>query len=78
MSREHEAGCRCRVTLDELAVQVGSTDDHVRSQAQRIGYVVRGDWAGRDSLAVDDAAALVISMRGAVAGAQLAQEGQPR
>lgn len=75
MSREREAGCGCRITLEELASQLGVTDDHVGDRATRAGFVVAPDWANRPSVAVADAYAVAVSIRAGIRGAQQAQGG---
>jgi hypothetical protein len=57
------AACRCRIPLTEVAEQVGATVEHISERAQRAGYAVLPDWAGRQALSVPDAAALVLWLR---------------
>jgi hypothetical protein len=73
MSRDRAAACDCRVTLAEMAQQLGVTTDHLSDRAAHAGYVVRADWAGRPSVTVADAAVLALSMRAGIEGAQRAQ-----
>jgi hypothetical protein len=68
------AGCSCRITVADMAQQLGATTDHVRDRAAHAGLVVGPDWCSRPSLAVDDASMLALSMRAAVEGARRAQE----
>jgi hypothetical protein len=72
---QRTSACRCRITLGELATQLGVTDDHVGDRAVRGGFVVAPDWANRPSVAVADAYAVAVSIRSGIRGAQQAQGG---
>ncbi|MDA0637069.1 hypothetical protein OUY22_27010 [Nonomuraea sp. MCN248] len=57
--------CECRVTLEDVAEKAGFLPvAAVAHQAKRLGLDVRGDWAGRPSVAVADAAHLYATVTG--------------
>lgn len=51
--------CDCLVPLAEVAKETKQTVSRVKAECQELGLSVCPDWAGRDAISVDDAAALV-------------------
>lgn len=63
--RDHEAGCKCTVSLDELGGTLGAPPVGMRSLLRAFGLerAVTDDWAGRPALPMDQAVAFATAYR---------------